>query len=159
MALLTRSLARSLLSFKPQNKALREPCGPVGNLGNFFSVLGENILESKMAPLLFFTCPTTHRRAPTRVEIDPKSLAAAWKRTLKVQCPHCGEMHQVTVRDAYIAFAIQDGTDPIVVDRPPGIAPQPPKGFPREEPARERAKMQAARRRPKIRQYRIVRIC
>jgi hypothetical protein len=82
-----------------------------------------------MAPLLFFTCPTTHRRAPTRVEIDPKSLAAAWKRTLKVQCPHCGEMHQVTVRDAYIAFAIQDGTDPIVVDRPPGIAPQPPKGF------------------------------
>ena len=81
-----------------------------------------------MAPLLF-TCPTTHRRAPTRVEIDPKSLAAAWKRTLKVECPHCGEMHQVTVRDAYIAFAIQDGTDPIVVDRPPGIAPQPPKGF------------------------------
>ena len=86
-------------------------------------------MGSKMAPLLFFTCPTTHRRAPTRVEIDPKSLAAAWKRTLKVQCPHCGEMHQVTVRDAYIAFAIQDGTDPIVVDRPPGIAPQPPKGF------------------------------
>jgi hypothetical protein len=81
-----------------------------------------------MAPLLF-TCPTTHRRAPTHVEIDPKSLAAAWKRTLKVECPHCGEMHRVTVRDAYMAFAIQDGTHPIVVDRPPGVAPQPPKGF------------------------------
>lgn len=81
-----------------------------------------------MAPLLF-TCPTTHRRAPTRVETDPKSLAAAWKRTLKVECPHCGEMHRVTVRDAYIAFAVQDGTDPIVVDRPPGVAPPPPKGF------------------------------
>jgi hypothetical protein len=81
-----------------------------------------------MSPLLF-TCPTTHRRAPTRVEMDPKSLAAAWKTTLKVECPHCGEMHRVSVRDAYIAFALHDGTDPIVVDRPPGVAPRHPTGF------------------------------
>jgi hypothetical protein len=87
-----------------------------------------------MAPLLF-TCPTTHRRAPTRIETDPNSLAAAWKKTLKVECPHCGEVHRISVREAYIKFAIQDGTDPIVVDRPPGVLPRPPKGFiPRKQP-------------------------
>ena len=97
-----------------------------------------------MAPLLF-TCPTTHRRAPTRIEIDPKSLAAAWKRTLKVECPHCGEMHQVTVRDAYIAFAIQDGTDPIVVDRPTrSCAPAAHGITPRRARQGEGPKMQAA---------------
>ena len=81
-----------------------------------------------MAPLLF-TCPTTHRRAPTRIETDPNSLAAAWKKTLKVKCPHCGEVHRISVREAYVKFAIQDGTDPIVVDRPPGVLPRPPEGF------------------------------
>jgi hypothetical protein len=87
-----------------------------------------------MAPLLF-TCPTTHRRAPTRIETDPNSLAAAWKKTLKVECPHCGEVHRISVREAYVKFAIQDGTDPIVVDRPPGVLPRPPKGFiPRKQP-------------------------
>jgi hypothetical protein len=86
-----------------------------------------------MAPLLF-TCPTTHRRAPTRIETDPNSLAAAWKKTLKVKCPHCGEVHRISVREAYITFAVQDGTDPIVVDRPPGVLPR-PKGFiPRKQP-------------------------
>ena len=81
-----------------------------------------------MAPLLF-TCPTTHRRAPTRIETDPNSLAAAWRKTLKVECPHCGEVHRISVREAYVKFAIQDGTDPIVVDRPPGVLPRTPKGF------------------------------
>ena len=88
-----------------------------------------------MAPLLF-TCPATHRRAPTRIETDAKSLAAAWKKTLKVQCPHCGEVHRISVREAYLIFAVQDGTDPIVVDRLPGVVPAPPKGFiPRRPPA------------------------
>jgi len=82
-----------------------------------------------MAPLLF-TCPTTHRRAPTRVETDPKSLAAAWKKILRVKCPHCGEVHAISVREAYIKFAVQDGTDPIVVDRLPGVTPpRRPQGF------------------------------
>jgi hypothetical protein len=87
-----------------------------------------------MAPLLF-TCPTTQRRAPTCVETDPKSLAAAWKKVLKVECPHCGEVHAISVRQAYIAFAVH-GTDPIVVDRSPGATPPRPKGFiPRRAPA------------------------
>jgi hypothetical protein len=92
-----------------------------------------------MAPLPF-TCPTTHRRAPTCIETDPKSLAAAWKKTLKVECPHCGEVHGISVREAYITFAVQDGTNPIVVDRSPGTVPPPPKGFvPRKAPVRMKA--------------------
>jgi hypothetical protein len=42
-------------------------------------------------------------------------LAAAWKKTLHITCPHCGEVHKVSVRDAYIQFAVQDGADPIVI--------------------------------------------
>ena len=68
-----------------------------------------------MAPLSF-TCPTTRRQSLTRVETDTASLATAWKKTLRVECPHCGEVHRVSVREAYIASVIQDGTDH---DRPP----------------------------------------
>jgi hypothetical protein len=60
---------------------------------------------------LFFTCPTTHRRAPTGIETDVQSLQAAWKATLKVKCPHCGEVHEISVRETYINCALQDGTD------------------------------------------------
>jgi hypothetical protein len=82
-----------------------------------------------MSPLPF-TCPHTHRRFPTRVETDPKSLAAAWRKTLRVDCPHCGEVHRLTVREAYIAFAVQDGAVPSAIeDRPPGTAPSRPEGF------------------------------
>jgi hypothetical protein len=89
-----------------------------------------------MAPLLFM-CPTTKRRSPTRIETDAKSLATAWRKTLKIQCPHCRKVHQVSVRDAYIAFAVQDRTDPIVVDRSPDMVPAAPKGFiPRKAPDR-----------------------
>jgi phage FluMu protein Com len=62
-----------------------------------------------MASLLF-TCPTTHHRAPTGIETDVLSLQAAWKATLKVKCPHCGEVHAISVRDTYIDGALQDAT-------------------------------------------------
>jgi len=60
-----------------------------------------------MASLLF-TCPTTRHRAPTGIETDVLSLQAAWKATLKVKCPHCGEVHDVSVRDTYIDGPLQD---------------------------------------------------
>jgi hypothetical protein len=41
--------------------------------------------------LPFFTCPTTHLRAPTGIETDVQSLHAAWKAMVIVKCPHCGE--------------------------------------------------------------------
>src|SRR6266700_2732412 len=50
--------------------------------------------EPQMASL-FFTCPTTHQQAPTGIETDVQSLRAAWKATLDVKCPHCGEGHEI----------------------------------------------------------------
>ena len=53
------------------------------------------------APLLTFMCPKTKRRAPTRVRADVQTLRASWKSTLQVKCL-CGEVHDISVRDAYL---------------------------------------------------------
>src|SRR6266566_6836872 len=63
-----------------------------------------------MASLLFI-CPTTHQQAPTGIETDVQSLQAAWKAMLKVKCPYCGEVHEISVRETYINGALQDATD------------------------------------------------
>jgi hypothetical protein len=60
-----------------------------------------------MAPLLF-VCPKTNKQAPTGIVTDVQSLSAAWKMTLKVVCPHCGEVHEVSVRETYIDAALSD---------------------------------------------------
>ena len=62
-----------------------------------------------MASLLF-NCPKTNRRAPTNIETDAQSLQRAWKKTLKVNCPCCGEVHEIAVRDTYINGALDDAT-------------------------------------------------
>jgi hypothetical protein len=63
-----------------------------------------------MAPLLFI-CPKTNQQAPTGIETDAQSLSAAWKALLKVQCPHCGETHDISVRETYINGALSDASD------------------------------------------------
>jgi hypothetical protein len=62
-----------------------------------------------MASLLF-TCPTTHQQAPTGIETDVQSLHAAWKAMLKVKCPYCGKVHEISVRETYINGVLQDPT-------------------------------------------------
>jgi hypothetical protein len=62
-----------------------------------------------MATLLF-NCPKTHQQAPTGIETDVQSLSAAWKATLKVNCPVCGEVHDISVREAFINGALDDAT-------------------------------------------------
>jgi hypothetical protein len=61
--------------------------------------------------LLLFTCPTTSQQVPTGIETDVESLRAAWKRTLKVSCPHCGEVHEISVRETYVNGALRDAVD------------------------------------------------
>jgi hypothetical protein len=63
-----------------------------------------------MASLLF-TCPATLQQAPTGIETDVQSLQAAWKATLKIKCPHCGKVHEISVRDTYINGALRDAAD------------------------------------------------
>ena len=62
------------------------------------------------APLLF-VCPKTNKRVPTGIEAHVQNLQALWKETLRVKCPHCGEMHEISVREAYINGALSDGVD------------------------------------------------
>jgi transposase-like protein len=64
-----------------------------------------------MAPLLF-TCPKTNQQAPTGVETDVQSLSASWKATLKVNCPHCGREHEVSVRETYLDDALMAWSRP-----------------------------------------------
>src|SRR3954468_19707340 len=45
---------------------------------------------------LLFTCPETNQQAPTGVETDVQSLRASWKSTLKIHCPQCGKVHDVS---------------------------------------------------------------
>jgi hypothetical protein len=42
---------------------------------------------------------------------DVQSLSASWKATLKVNCPYCGEMHEISVRETYINGALSDAAD------------------------------------------------
>jgi hypothetical protein len=63
-----------------------------------------------MAQLLF-VCPKTNQQIPTGIETDPQSLGAAWKAMLKVTCPHCGEMHEISVRETYLNGALSDAAD------------------------------------------------
>lgn len=62
-------------------------------------------------PVLLFTCPNTDQETPTPVATDVKALSAAWKRTLKIACPHCGQVHMTSVREAYIEGALRDAVD------------------------------------------------
>jgi hypothetical protein len=63
-----------------------------------------------MAPLLFI-CPKTNQQAPTGIETDVQSLSASWKTMLKVNCPHCGKVHQILVCETYIEGALDAAVD------------------------------------------------
>jgi phage FluMu protein Com len=63
-----------------------------------------------MASLLFI-CPQTHQKVFTGVETGAQSLRASWKTTLKVDCPYCVAVHEITVREAYLDSAIHAATD------------------------------------------------
>src|SRR3981081_3353890 len=43
--------------------------------------------------------------------ICPKTRQAAWTGTMKVDCPHCREVHDISMRDTYIEGVSQDDSD------------------------------------------------
>ena len=60
---------------------------------------------------LLFSCPTSGRQVPTGIETNVQSLRALWRRKLKLDCPHCGEVHEFSVREAYLNSALKDAND------------------------------------------------
>ena len=49
------------------------------------------------------TCPMTGE--PIRFELDTsyRRLAKTWDKKLKIDCPHCRRVHEMKVREAFIA--------------------------------------------------------
>jgi hypothetical protein len=47
-------------------------------------------------------------QADTGIMTDAESLRDTWSMTLNVNCPHCGQMHAVSVRETYIDAAIRN---------------------------------------------------
>jgi hypothetical protein len=71
---------------------------------------GKRATLCTMGPLLFI-CPKTNQQAPTGIETDVQSLSASWKATLKVNCPYCGGVHEISVRETYINGALSDASE------------------------------------------------
>jgi hypothetical protein len=63
-----------------------------------------------MAPLIFI-CPKTNLQAPTGIETDAQGLSASWQTMFEVHCPHCGDMHKISVSETYIDDALHDAID------------------------------------------------
>jgi hypothetical protein len=74
-------------------------------------------------PSLFFICPKIRQQADTGILTDVESLRDTWSMTLNVNCPHCGEMHAVSVRETYIDDAIRNVSE--IARRPDGPAAPP----------------------------------
>jgi len=60
-------------------------------------------------PLLLFTCPSTGGSFASGIHTDARSLACVAQLPVRLQCPHCGKMHQVTAKSGYFPEA---GSDP-----------------------------------------------
>jgi hypothetical protein len=54
------------------------------------------------------TRPKTRQQADTGIMTDAESLRNTWSMTLNVNCPHCGQMHAVSVRETYIDAEIRN---------------------------------------------------
>ena len=50
----------------------------------------------------------TRQQAVTGIMTDAESLRDSWSMTLNVNCPDCGQMHAVSVRETYIDAAIRN---------------------------------------------------
>jgi hypothetical protein len=73
-----------------------------------------------MGTLQFF-CPETTQQASTGIETDPDSLRSCWRTTVKVNCPHCGKAHEISIRETYIGMALNDALDRTTTLRRPPV--------------------------------------
>jgi hypothetical protein len=60
-----------------------------------------------MASLLA-ECPKTREAIDVGINIDSKSLARTWNKSVIVRCPHCNGKHTVKVREAFVKSEISN---------------------------------------------------
>lgn len=78
-----------------------------------------------MPGLLVYRCDQTDLSVETGIRTDVMTLRDRWSDDLQISCPHCGNMHSTTVRDAYLAMTLDDYSAPakgIFADTPPPAA-------------------------------------
>ena len=63
---------------------------------------------ARHAITLLYLSDKTRQQADTGIMTDAESLRDTWSMTLNVNCPHCGQMHAVSVRETYIDAAIRN---------------------------------------------------
>jgi hypothetical protein len=76
-------------------------CYADGNRPHVRPAAAASVAESGHGPTSFHMS-TTNRPVPTGVKMDAKSLRKSWTKTLRLSCPHCGEVHEISVRETYI---------------------------------------------------------
>ena len=54
---------------------------------------------------LFFVCPTTRRTVDVGISTEIGTLLRIKSRTLRSECPACGEVHEWSVREAVLPQA------------------------------------------------------
>ena len=64
----------------------------------------ESPTEAAMEHLIF-VCPTTGREVDSGVESEISTLLRIRQQTMRMRCPACGEWHEWSVRDAFLARA------------------------------------------------------
>jgi hypothetical protein len=74
-----------------------------------------------MVGTLHFFCPTTHQQVPTDIKTDLQSLCASWRSTVNIHCPHCRQVHEISVRDTYLSGALVSAAMDIAITRRGGI--------------------------------------
>jgi hypothetical protein len=52
---------------------------------------------------LQFRCPSTAKPITTSFRIDHATLVRSWSDLVRIHCPHCGEEHQIPLRDGYMS--------------------------------------------------------
>ena len=57
---------------------------------------------------LIVHCPKTSAAIDTGIELEFKSLARSWDKTVRFRCPHCNEEHDVKVRDEYVRAEVSN---------------------------------------------------
>jgi hypothetical protein len=65
--------------------------------------------QEHLGPLTF-VCPATHGSGLTGINTDVRTLRKFWLKHIKVKCDHCGEVHSIGVRDAFLSGALNAAT-------------------------------------------------
>ena len=58
------------------------------------------------ADCLTVLCPSTQGSIRTTIATDVRTLTKAWHSKIKVSCPHCSEVHDYRVCEAYVEAAL-----------------------------------------------------